>query len=234
MEDRGEASKVFAVFTKDFGRLELAGKAVRKMASKLRSGLSLFSLAELEFIQGRNRKTLTDASSIERFQNIRNDLNKLRIVQKISDVLGQLIRGQEADIELWELISEVFYKINDLEVKNSPGVRNLKLEIIYYYFLWNLFSVLGYLPNLYNCSACQKKLAPEGIFSGTDKSGFVCESCNIKREGRKISQEAIKIARLMVNHDWLTLMKLKVSGEDLKQLSLVSEINLAEIFQRTS
>lgn len=32
-EDRGEANQLFTIFTKDFGKLEILGKAIRKISS---------------------------------------------------------------------------------------------------------------------------------------------------------------------------------------------------------
>ena len=146
--DRGEANQLFTIYTKDFGKLEILGKAIRKIKSKLRGGTELFYLSETEFIQGKTHKTLTDAILIESFPNIRQDLNKLTVAHKISETLDNLIKGEEPDEEIWQLLTETFEKLN-----------KDKLEIIYYYFLWNLLSILGYQTELYQCLICQKKLS---------------------------------------------------------------------------
>ena len=36
--NQGEANQLFTVFTKDFGRIEILGKSIRKITSKLRAG----------------------------------------------------------------------------------------------------------------------------------------------------------------------------------------------------
>ena len=95
--DLREADQVFDIYTKDFGRLKILGKAVRKIKSKLRTGAELFYLSEIEFIQGRTYKTLADAVSIERYENIRKDLEKLEIFYQIAEVTDNLIKGQEKD-----------------------------------------------------------------------------------------------------------------------------------------
>ena len=85
-EDIFEADRIFSVFTKDFGRIEVLGKAIRKIASKLRGGMAMFDLSEIEFIQGKNKKTLTDAISIKKFSNITKNPEKLLLVVKISEM----------------------------------------------------------------------------------------------------------------------------------------------------
>ncbi|MBI2041661.1 MAG: recombination protein O N-terminal domain-containing protein, partial [Candidatus Nealsonbacteria bacterium] len=72
--DRAESDELFFVYTKDFGGLKVLGKAIRKITSKLKGGAQPFYLSEIEFIQGKTYKTLTDAVLIESFQNIRKDL----------------------------------------------------------------------------------------------------------------------------------------------------------------
>ncbi len=136
-EDIGEADRLFTVYSKAFGRLELLAKAGRKIKSKLRGGLELFYLSELEFIQGKGYKTIIDAFLINNFKEIRNDLAKLSVAYKISETLDQLIRGQEQDEQVWNLIKKTF---NELEINGK------KPEIVYYYFFWNLVSLLGYKP----------------------------------------------------------------------------------------
>ena len=137
-EDRGEADRLFTVYTKDFGKVEILGKSIRKISSKLRQGAEIFYLSELEFIQGKGYKTLTDASPIEKFKNLRQDLNRLKTAYHVSEAVDGFIKGPEADERIWNLLFFIFRKINDpkLPVKN--------LQLVYRYFLFNFVSFLGY------------------------------------------------------------------------------------------
>lgn len=126
--DRGEADQILTIYTKDFGKLEILGKAIRKIKSKLRSGADLFYFSEIEFIQGKAYKTLTDAILIEKFKNLRNDLTRLEIVNQIAQVLDNLIRGQEKDDQVWNLLEEIFKKLNNLQLTTY----NLQLQEIFW------------------------------------------------------------------------------------------------------
>ena len=156
--DLWEADQVFTVFTKDFGKIKILGKAIRKIKSKLRAGVELFYLSEIEFIQGKNYKTLTDATAIEKLNNVRQDLEKLEIVSQIVENANDLIKGEEKDEDIWSLFAEVFDKLNNYKLLTT------NYSLIYYYFLWNLFSILGYQIDLYHCANCQKKLIPEKLY----------------------------------------------------------------------
>ncbi len=54
--DRGESDRLFTIYTKDYGIINLLARSERKIKSKLRSGLELFYLSEIEFIQGKAQK----------------------------------------------------------------------------------------------------------------------------------------------------------------------------------
>jgi len=225
-EDRGETNQLFTIYTKDLGKLEILGKAIRKISSKLRSGADIFYLSEIEFIQGKAYKTLTDAISISKFENLRKNPLRLRIAYKISEILDNLIRGQEADEKIWQLLNETFRRLNTNNLK--PEAYNL----IYYYFLWNFLSVLGYQPELYQCAICQKKLKPEKNYFSQKEKGIICQNCS---EGvkptKEIKIEIVKILRVILKKDWQTLSKLKIEPQYINSLALISKEYLSSVLE---
>jgi DNA repair protein RecO (recombination protein O) len=217
-EDRGEADQLFTFYTEDFGKLEILGRAIRKISSKLRSGAELFYLSEIEFIQGKTQKTLTDAISIEKFENLRKNLKRLQIAYRISEALDNLVKGQEPDEKIWHLLNEVFQKLNSLSLVISH------LSLLYYYFLWNFLSILGYKPELYKCVFCQKKLIPEKLYFSPKEGGLICQNCFKKvKLGKEVKPEVVKILRIILEKNWPTLSKLKIEEPHLKSLNMISQ-----------
>jgi len=217
-ENRGEADKVFTIFTKDFGKLKISGKAIRKIKSKLRAGIQVFYLSEIEFIQGKNQKTLIDAIPLDKFSNIKGNLNRLRIISKIAEVFDKLIKGEEPDKKLWELLLEVFKGLD------SCPVSHPLYSMVYYYFIWNLFSILGYKPTLNQCVICQDKLTPTILYFDSEQGGIICGDCFRKtKKGEKIKVETIKILRVLLEKNWKAFSKLKIKTEHQGDLKKVSE-----------
>ncbi len=222
--DRSENDQLFTIYTKDFGKLEVLGRAIRKISSKLKQGAETFYLSEIEFIQGKNYKTLTDAVLIDKFEQTRKDFDKMRITRQIAEVFDDLVRGQEKDENLWDLLSDAFNRLNKLEI------RGWKLEILYYYFLWNLLSILGYGPELYICSLCRKKLEPQKLFFNPREGGVICQNHDKElRLSKKICPETVKILRILLKKDWTTFYRLKITPRDLDSLKAVSGYFLSEI-----
>jgi len=215
----GEADYLFSVYTRDFGKLEILARAIRKIKSKLRGNFRLFCLSEIEFVQGKNYKTLTDAILIKEFSEIKKDFKKLKIAYRVSDFLDKLIKEAEEDKALWQLLLEVFEKLNNLQF------TAYNLQLIFYYFLWNLFSILGYSPELYHCISCHKRLKPEGLYFSPKEGGVVCSECHQKKKNKsiKIKPATIKILRLILEKNYSTLFRLKIKRENIENLKRISQ-----------
>ncbi len=206
-EDRGEADQIFTFYTRDFGKIRILGKAIRKIKSKLRGGIGPFSLSEIEFIQGKVYNTLTDANKIKNFLQDSNNFEKIRIFYLIVEVLDFLIKGEEKDKEIWNLLN---WSFSELGKDNLPTERYF---LIYYYFLWNLSFLLGYGIDLYKCSFCQKRLKPEKNFFHP-KKGLFCQECGGKnKESFLVPEEVIKFLRLFQEKKWQIICKIKKSEE---------------------
>lgn len=216
--DVNESDRVFSVFTDGFGRLDIFAKAIRKNASKLRSGIDTFFISEIEFIQGKNRKTLTDAIAIEKFDNIHNDLDRFTVANGIGRILDNFIKGEEKDEEVFRLLSEVFLKLNqqDLKVKNCI--------LTYYYFLWNALSLLGYRPEVQKCNVCQENFNPYNIYFSEKSGGIICKKCLCQdNSAQKINSDVVKVLRLIFNKEWQVVSKLKIEPDSQKLFEKVSD-----------
>lgn len=219
-EDRLEADRIFSIFTKDFGKVEIFSKAIRKITSKLRGGIEIFSLSEIEFIQGESRKTLTGTLCIEKFKNINQAPEKFEIAHKISNLIDCFIKGQEKDQGIFDLIIDTFEKLNSFDNKHSMYSG---YQLIYYYFFWSFVSVLGYRPELLKCAVCQKKLNPYNLYFSSEEGGIICKNCYIlKRDSLEVTSDFVKVLRLILKKDWKTLSRLKIENSNQKLLEKVS------------
>ena len=217
-EDSLDADRTFFVFTKDFGRIEVLGKSIRKIDSKLKGGIEVFSLSNIEFIQGKNKKTLTDAVFIKKFKNVFESTNMLETAHKISQLADNFIKGQEPDEKIWDLLTDVFEKLNNYQ-ENNRGC-----QLIYPYFFWNFVSMLGYGPELSNCANCSAKLNPYELYFSSKEGGVICKICyTLNRNSIKVKSGVVKVLRLIIKKDWSILSKLKIENSMQESLNEVSD-----------
>ena len=219
--NRSEADRIFTIFTEDFGKIEIRARAIRKITSKLRGGIDMFCLSEIEFIQGKNHKTLTDAVALQRFKSITQNFEKTAFSNKISEVLDNFIKGQERDVAIFNLISEVFEKLNSLQLTTDSQ------QLLYYYFFWNFFSELGYMPEAQKCAKCHEKLNPHDLYFSNKEGGVICGNCAGKKTKDpepclRINSDIVKILRLIIKKDWQILSRLKIENSSLQLLEKIS------------
>jgi DNA repair protein RecO (recombination protein O) len=73
----GEADRILTVLSKDSGQLSLLAKGVRKSKSKLAGGLELFSVSDINYIDGKSDlKTVVSTRLQAHYKNIVADVNR--------------------------------------------------------------------------------------------------------------------------------------------------------------
>ncbi len=217
--DRREADQLFIIYTEDFGRIAVLGRGIRKLTSKLRAGIDVLYLSEIEFIQGKGYKTLIDAVAVEKFNVIRSDLKKLSLALKVSRILEKTAVDQEREKDIWELLLSV------LTVLEIQGLNPVKLKLLYFYFLWNLLAVLGYSPQLRKCSVCGRNPDPANIYFSPEMGGIICPLCHRKGSSaqKKVEADTVKILRIILSGRKDLLLGLKVGDKHIKLLNEVSK-----------
>ncbi len=218
-EIRGEADKVLKVFTRKFGKIAVRAKAVRRLDSKLRSQTELFCLVEIEFIQGRSGKTLTDAIVLEEFQNTKKDLLKLRLAVSFSRIFCLLVKDGQPDKSLWALLTGFF------QVLDKEDLVNDRAFLFNQFFFWNLLRVLGYWPELYRCLLCSKTIAPIKIYWSNTDGGLVCPFC-VSRVAAKteiLNAETVKVLRLLFKQEWGIVKRIKLLPGIRLELKTISQ-----------
>jgi DNA repair protein RecO (recombination protein O) len=208
--ERFDSDKAFSVFTQDYGRIEVIARAVRKINSKLRSGIDIFCFSEIEFIQGKKNKTLTDALIIGRSKK---NLKDFEIASKISNILDKFLKGQEPDLKLYNLLMETFSRLESYKNK----------DLLFYYFVWSFLSSQGYQIPTHNCVVCKNKIKNEDIYFSKEDCGILCKTCIGKTSTYIINEDVIKIIRLIINKELDTINILKVSDESKKVLDKFSD-----------
>lgn len=134
--DLGEADRLLTIHTKEFGKIQVIARGVKKLESKLRYHLEPLSYIFLILINGKNLKIVKDAALKDQFLSTRKDLEKIKIAYKIVDLVDELIVGEEKDEDIWNLILKTFKNLN-AEDRILNVVEN---------FQDNLLKLLGYDP----------------------------------------------------------------------------------------
>ena len=131
--DFGEADRIYNIYTRDFGKISALAKGVRLEKSKLRPHLLQLSLARVSFIEGKEFMRLTDAEEILQPPS---DEKTYSAFYDACSFLERLVKGQEKDEAVWELLQSI---LSNIECLTSEGFEEV--------FRARLLHRLGYVDS---------------------------------------------------------------------------------------
>ena len=135
--DLGETDRLLTIYSSERGKINILAKGVRKLESKLRYSIEPISWVQLILVEGKNFLILKDAVLKDEFLKIKKDLERLKIAQKIAEMIDQAIVGEEKDKDIWKLILTTLKSLN-------VGSRTSNIEED---FQKKLIKLLGYDPD---------------------------------------------------------------------------------------
>lgn len=127
----GEADRILTVFTKNKGKIKILAKGVRRITSRRGPNIELFNQVELSIHEGRSFDTLTEASVLNTFSQVRKNLDLVGLAFHVCEIVDGLCPEHQAHPKVYELMLEV---LNQLD------------QGIIHSFERNLLTELGYLP----------------------------------------------------------------------------------------
>jgi len=204
--DKGEADRFLTVYSREFGKIRIIAKSVRKITSKLYGGTGLFNFMEIEFVEGKVFRTMTDYRKLKGLDHIKSNPAKMKIGYDICEIIDLSIEKEQKDSRIWLLIKQSFQLLDETKADNNTWL------ICYQYFFWNLVSLLGYRPDTGHCYLCKKKLTPEDMAFNPVNGGVKCFMClnqGYFEHEIKVSTSAVKILRLIIKGRRDTLQKIK-------------------------
>lgn len=112
--DFGEADRIYNIYTKDFGKISVLAKGIRLEKSKLRTHLTPRSLIRLSFVEGKEFMRLIDAEEI---YNLPVNEEIFASFTRAAAFFARMIKGQEKDEAVWELMRGILSDIECLTVE---------------------------------------------------------------------------------------------------------------------
>ena len=108
----GEADRLVTIFSKDFGRIRLLAKGIRRLSSRKKGHLELFTQVKLQVARGKNLDLITEAATVNSFPTLRHNLNRVRIAYLLAELIDQLTAENQEQVGVYHLLSEALSKLN--------------------------------------------------------------------------------------------------------------------------
>jgi DNA repair protein RecO (recombination protein O) len=180
----GEADKILTLYTPQFGKIRAIAKGVRRLTSRFGGNMELLTHTKLMLAKGRNLDIVTQCESINSFEHIREDLNRISQSYYIIELLDRSTEDESENQPLFNLLVET---LGLMAGDCDPEIAVRRYEIL-------LLEQLGYRPQLMECAHCRKTLEQEVNYFSPEAGGMLCPACGSGR-GRPVSVNALKVLR---------------------------------------
>lgn len=102
----GEADRIITVFTKEYGKLRLLAKGVRKSGSRRSPHLEIFSSVALVIHQGKSMDTITEVTPLSPQSSIQRDLEHISVAYFYCELVNLLLPEKQEHGNVYASLSE--------------------------------------------------------------------------------------------------------------------------------
>jgi len=227
--DTNEFDRIYFLYTREIGMIKVIGRGVRKSTAKLAGHLEPGTLSEVYVARSRGMGQITSAITLDSFENIKKDFEKLASVLKIFKFFSRHFSEEEKDESIFDLLKSFLGDWENLPARNAlpsdagGSDKGDQGHILLEAFWWKLFDALGHRPETMKCVKCVARLEEKGKnFFSAARGGVVCGKCFSGELGlAKISADQIKLLRIFLANSLEKILKVKIGDGELKGLGRI-------------
>ena len=151
----GEADRILTVFTKEYGKIRLIAKGIRRVSSRRAPHLEIFTRVSLMIHRGGPMDSVTEATPIDVYENVRLDLERVSMAYFYCELISVLLAEHQEHVDVYLLLVTTLSNLNATSGPLNPMVfREFTLEL-----LWTL----GFLPRNQRLQGAKLQSFVEGI-----------------------------------------------------------------------
>lgn len=212
--DHGDYDLIIAFFTLSRGRISVMAKSAKKSVKRFAGILELFSVLDIVCTPGRGKglRILQEASAENLFYNIRADIKKTAYASYWAELVNDWMEEEEAHAGLFHLLKHVLSELNRGEAT---------AEALSVFFQMRFAAMIGFSPNLAECSVCRSRLermACSKLTLNLEKGGVVCEKCADRHLGNiRLSKGTIKQLLWLQHRDIETAKRVRLTSQAIDE-----------------
>lgn len=144
--DFDEAKRIITLLTRNHGKISAIAPGVRKLTSRKGSHLELFNHAQVFLAKGKNLDIITEAATINSFENIRNNLEKIGQSYYIAELVDALLPEEQKNYRVFNLLLNALSRLNKKRIREleTRELENEKTNLLLRNFEIDLLKTLGF------------------------------------------------------------------------------------------
>lgn len=217
-----EADMILTVLTPDLGKISLIARGARRKNSKIAAACQLLAYSEVTVYERGNWYYLSEASTIELFDPLRQDFEKLSLASYFAE-LTEAVSDTDTAPELLPLLLNALYALTHLS--KEPRLIKTAFEL-------RLMTVSGFAPLCDGCAVCGTEEMAQPMLDVVQ--GVVhCAGC--KTEGGlslPLPGGALPALRYVTGCEAKKLYSFQLTGTALRALNHASEALISAQLER--
>lgn len=133
----GEADRVVTIFSKEYGRMRVIAKGVRRVHSRRAAHLEVFSHTLLVLHRGKTWDSISEAAPKHAFSALRQSLLRVSHAYYLCELVDALLPERQEHRDVYTLLLGALTALNDIEGNDPVEVSEQ--------FALELLRILGYL-----------------------------------------------------------------------------------------
>jgi DNA repair protein RecO (recombination protein O) len=200
----GEADRMFTLLTPTYGKLDVKAKGVRKTTSRMSGHLQPLNRLMLQLAQGKVNDVIAGCETLESFQGLRDDLDRLSEAIYASELAERMVAEHVPNYQTYRLLLDTLHRLAQEERSEVP-LRHFEMRLL---------DESGFRPELERCVGCGAAIEAERHFFAPQAGGVVCPNCAPESGGaRHLSLNALKVLRLLQREPYNKVARLKLDAQ---------------------
>ena len=211
-----ESDSLVTVYFKDYGKMTLIARGVKKLKSKNASACQSLTLSEFTFIPRNGLSTMIKASSVDFYRYIKENLELEAYASYFMEFVLKNEEDNQPDLEIFDTL------------KKSLDALNHGYPYPLVYLLYNAFILkrCGMALQVDGCVRCLRQDHIAGI--SLEDGGFVCHDC-LSLHDKQLDKVTLKAFRHINKLTIDSIDQLKVPDESIDLLLEIMDYYVDEM-----
>lgn len=221
--DYSDRDALLTLLTGDHGKLTVKARGLRRKNSPLTAPCQLLALGEFTLFEYKGMYTINEAHSVELFQGLRRDLQKLSLGTYFAQVAEVISQEDMPSPELLSLVLNSLYALANMDASEHMVKAAFELRCA---------SLAGYTPDLHACHSCSDPMPDRFDISAGRLECRGCRSADSAGLRMPVSPGVLEAMRYITACEPKRLLSFHAAADTLELLSQITEVYLTTQLER--
>jgi DNA repair protein RecO (recombination protein O) len=190
----GEADRVVVLWTRNFGKVRVLAKGVRKTTSRLGATLETLAYVKVDLVKTRGEFYIArHVAHKERLSTLRGSYSRISAGYAVVEAIDAIPSDGVADEAIFDLLTRVLLTLDD---------ESYDPTLVPASFFFRLLALDGSEPVVDACVNCGRREPLVAFDAGV--GGTLCDNC---RQGLSLSRDALALIRRMLGGDLASVLR---------------------------